>query len=137
MGKKGTPHRKYSKEEKMRYVRLHLEDHISVRQIERDYGIGNALVSSWVKRYLQDGEDALEPLNGNPYAALHRSKSVSDEERQRLLLIVLPEISFIIQDGCFLTIWHINAAKLPGYVPKLESADTGHREKKASSMRTL
>lgn len=47
MGKKGTPHRKYSKEEKMRYIRLHLEDHISVRQIERDYGIGNALVSSW------------------------------------------------------------------------------------------
>jgi len=53
------------------------------------------------------------------------------------VIIVLPEISFIIQGGCFLTIWHINAAKLPGYVPKLESADTGHREKKASSMRTL
>lgn len=85
MGKKGTPHRKYSKEEKMRYVRLHLEDHISVRQIERDYGIGNALVSSWVKRYLQDGEDALEPHNGNPYAALHRSKSLSEVERLRLL----------------------------------------------------
>ena len=62
-----------------------LEDHISVRQIERDYGIGNALVSSWVKRYLQDGEDALEPHNGNPYAALHRSKSVSEVERLRLL----------------------------------------------------
>lgn len=85
MGKKGTPHRKYSKEEKMRYVRLHLEDHISVRQIERDYGIGNALVSNWVKRYLQDGEDALEPHNGNPYAALHRSKSLSEVERLRLL----------------------------------------------------
>lgn len=85
MGKKGTPHRKYSKEEKMRYIRLHLEDHISVRQIERDYGIGNALVSSWVKRYLQDGEDALEPHNGNPYAALHRSKSLSEVERLRLL----------------------------------------------------
>ena len=86
MGKKGTPHRKYSKEEKMRYVRLHLEDHISVRQIERDYGIVNALVSSWVKRYLQDGEDALEPHNGNPYAALHRSKSLSEVERLRLLV---------------------------------------------------
>lgn len=86
MGKKGTPHRKYSKEEKMRYVRHHLEDHISVRQIERDYGIGNALVSSWVKRYLQDGEDALEPHNGNPYAALHRSKSLSEVERLRLLV---------------------------------------------------
>ena len=60
MGKKGTPHRKFSKEEKMKYVRLHLEEHISLLQIEREYGIGNALVSSWVKRYLQDGEEALK-----------------------------------------------------------------------------
>ena len=46
MGKKGTPHRKFSKEEKTKYVRLHLEEHISVRQIEQEYGIGHALVSS-------------------------------------------------------------------------------------------
>ena len=58
---------KYSKEEKMKYVRLHLDDHVPIRQIEREYGIGNALVSSWVKRYLQDGEDALEAHNSNPY----------------------------------------------------------------------
>ena len=45
MGKKGTPHRRYSKEEKMKYVRLHLEEHLSAGQIEREYGIGNALVS--------------------------------------------------------------------------------------------
>ena len=86
MGKKGIPHRKFSKEEKMKYIRLHLEDHLSVRQIEQEYGIGHALVSSWVKRYLQDGEDALEPRNGNPYAALHRSKSLSEVERLRLLV---------------------------------------------------
>ena len=86
MGKKGIPHRKFSKEEKMKYIRLHLEDHLSVGQIEQEYGIGHALVSSWVKRYLQDGEDALEPRNGNPYAALHRSKSLSEVERLRLLV---------------------------------------------------
>ena len=86
MGKKGTPHRKYNKEEKMKYVQLHLEDHLSVRRIEKEYGISNSLVSSWVKRYLQDGEDALEPRNGNPYAALHRSKSLSEVERLRLLV---------------------------------------------------
>ena len=86
MGKKGIPHRKFSKEEKMKYVRLHLEDHLSVGQIEQEYGIGHALVSSWVKRYLQDGEDTLEPRNGNPYAALHRSKSLSEVERLRLLV---------------------------------------------------
>ena len=86
MGKKGTPHRKYSKEEKMKYVRLHLADHLSVRQIEQEYGINHSLISSWVKRYLQDGEDALEPRNGNHYAALHRSKSLSEVERLRLLV---------------------------------------------------
>ena len=86
MGKKGIPHRKFSKEEKMKYIQLHLEDHLSVGQIEQAYGIGHALVSSWVKRYLQDGEDALEPRNGNPYAALHRSKSLSEVERLRLLV---------------------------------------------------
>ena len=86
MGKKGTPHRKFSKEEKMKYVRLHLEEHISMGQIEREYGIRSSLVSGWVKRYLQDGEEALEPHNGNPYAALHRSKSLSEVERLRLLV---------------------------------------------------
>ena len=86
MGKKGTPHRKFSKEEKMKYVRLHLEDQLSVRQIEKEYGISNSLVARWVKRYLQDGENALEPRNGNPYAALHRSKNLSEVERLRLLV---------------------------------------------------
>ena len=86
MSKKGIPHRKFSKEEKMKYVRLHLEERLSVRQIEQEYGIGHALVSSWVKRYLQDGEGALEPHNGNPYAALHRSKSLTEVERLRLLV---------------------------------------------------
>ena len=86
MSKKGIPHRKYSKEEKMKYVRLHLEDHIPVRQIEKDYGVGASLISSWVKRYLQDGEEALKPHNGNTYAALHRSKNLSEIERLRLLV---------------------------------------------------
>ena len=86
MGKKGTPHRKFSKEEKMKYVKLHLDEHIPLRQIEREYGIRNSLVAEWVKRYLQDGDEALEPRNGNPYAALHRSKNLSEVERLRLLV---------------------------------------------------
>ena len=86
MGKKGTPHRKFSKEEKMKYVRLHLDEHVSLMQIEREYGIRNTLVSEWVRRYLQDGDEALEPRNGNPYAALHRSKNLSEVERLRLLV---------------------------------------------------
>ena len=86
MGKKGTPHRRFSKEEKMKYVRLHLDEHVALMQIERENGIRNTLVAEWVKRSLQDGEDALEPRNGNPYAALHRSKNLSEVERLRLLV---------------------------------------------------
>ena len=55
MGKKGTPHRKWSKEEKLRFIRLHLDEHISIKEIERKYGVGHGLVSAWVKRYLEDG----------------------------------------------------------------------------------
>ena len=34
MGKKGIPHRKFSKEEKMKYIRFHLDEHMPLRQIE-------------------------------------------------------------------------------------------------------
>ena len=67
MGKKGTPHRKWSKEEKLYYIHLHLD-------------------AAWVKRYLEEGEDALEPKNGNPYAALHTSKTLSEVDRLRLII---------------------------------------------------
>ena len=62
----------------------HLEEHISLMEIERKYGVRSSLVAAWVKRYLEEGEDALEPKNGNPYAALHRSKSLSEVDRLRL-----------------------------------------------------
>lgn len=43
-------------------------------------------MEAWVKKYLMEGEDALEPHNGNPYAALHRSKSLTEVERLRLMV---------------------------------------------------
>ena len=86
MGKKGVPHREWSKEEKLRIIRLHLDEHISIRKIEREYGVSNGLVSAWVKKYLEEGEEALEPHTGNPYAALHTSRSLSEVERLRLII---------------------------------------------------
>ena len=35
---------------------------------------------------LEEGEEALEPRNGNPYAALHTSKSLNEVERLRLIV---------------------------------------------------
>ena len=86
MGKKGIPHKRYSKEEKLRYVHLHIDEHMKLREIEEEYGIGPALVAAWVKTYMEEGEDALEPHNGNPYAALTTSKSLTEVEYLRLLV---------------------------------------------------
>ena len=84
--KKGTKPRKWSKEEKLKLVLLHLNEKVSLMQIEKEYSVSNGLVSTWVKKYLNGGEDALVSRSGNPYAALHTSKSLSEVER--LLLIV-------------------------------------------------
>ena len=84
--KKGIPHRKWSKEDKVKFVKMHLEEHKSLRQIEKEYSVGNSLVSAWVKKYLNEGEDALESHKGNLYAALHTSKSLSEVERLRLIV---------------------------------------------------
>ena len=70
----------------MVYVRMHLEEHVSIKEIEKRYGIANNQVSAWVRRYLEGGEEALEPKNGNSYAALHASKSLSEVERLRLII---------------------------------------------------
>ena len=59
---------------------------MSLVQIERKYGVSNGLVSTWIKKYLEEGAEALEPHNGNPYAALHTSKSLSEVERLRLIV---------------------------------------------------
>ena len=86
--KKGVTPRKWSKEEKLRLVRLHLDENKSLMQIERENSVSSGLVSSWVKKYLKEGAQGLEPKArpGNKFAALHRSKELSEVERLRLIV---------------------------------------------------
>ena len=86
--KKGVTPRKWSKEEKLRLVRLHLDENKSLTQIERENSVSSGLVSSWVKKYLKEGAQGLEPKArpGNKFAALHRSKELSEVERLRLIV---------------------------------------------------
>ena len=84
--KKGTKRRKWSKEEKLKLVQLHLNEKLPLLQIEREYAVSGGLVSTWVKKYLTGGEEALVSHSGNPYAALHTSKSLSEAERLRLIV---------------------------------------------------
>ena len=86
MPKKGIPHRKWSKEDKLRIIKMHLEEHIPIKQIEKIEHVNHTLVSEWCKRYLENGESALIQKSGNKFAALHTSKSLSELERLRLLV---------------------------------------------------
>ena len=86
MGKKGVPHRKWTKEQKLEIIRKHLDEHIAISELAKQYDVSNGLISTWVKRYTEDGEEALVPHNGNRYAALCSSKSLSEVERLRLIV---------------------------------------------------
>ena len=86
MGKKGVPHRKWSKEEKLKIIKEHLEGHAGIRELSKQYQIENGTIANWIRVCLEDGEDALTPHNGNPYAALHTSKNLSEVDRLRLII---------------------------------------------------
>lgn len=86
MSKKGISHRKWSKEEKLRIIKLHLDEHFSIRKIEKAEQVNHRLVSAWVKLYREEGEEGLVAKKGNIYSALHTSKSLGEVERLRLVV---------------------------------------------------
>jgi len=51
------------------------------------YGADISMICKWVKRYIEEGEAGLERRGGgNPYAALHTSKSLSEVDRLKLVI---------------------------------------------------
>ena len=86
--KKGQKKRVWTPEQKLGIVHKHLEDHISVRKLEKEYQVEHSTICRWTKEYLAGGEAAFEPKArpGNKFAALHRSKNLSELERLRLLV---------------------------------------------------
>ena len=86
--KNGQKKRVWTKEQKLEIVHKHLDEHISIKKLGKEYGIVHSMVSRWTKEYLAGGETALDlkPRPGNKFAALHRSKNLSELERLRLLV---------------------------------------------------
>lgn len=82
---KGGTNRKYSIEDKMKVIRRYIDDHISLKELGKEFGISPRLILTWVERYGQSGVKGLESRRkGNPYAALHVSKSLNELERVKL-----------------------------------------------------
>ena len=85
---KGGKNRNWSKEEKLRVVLRNLDDKIGQQTIAREENISRGQVHSWIQKYLEGGPDALENRKkpGNPFAALSTSKSLTEEERLKLIV---------------------------------------------------
>ena len=73
--KKGQKKKKWTIEQKLEIVHKHLDNHISVRTLAKEYETDTGMISRWTKEYLTGGEAAFEPKTrpGNKFAALHRS----------------------------------------------------------------
>jgi transposase-like protein len=80
---KGGKNKTYTKEEKMKYVKMMLEDGYSTGKIEKEYGISHSLTDVWRRKYLESGEDALENKKkpGNPLMKYSRRKTLTKEEQ--------------------------------------------------------
>ena len=89
--RKGQKKRVWTPEQKSEIVHKHLDEHISVRKLEREYTADRSMICRWVKEYIAEGESAFIPKGhpGNPFAALHTSKKLSELERLRLIVAKL------------------------------------------------
>ena len=86
--RKGQKKCVWTPEQKLEIVKRHLDEHISVRTLEKEYGAEHSMICRWTKEYLADGAAAFEPKPrpGNKFAALHTSKNLSELDRLRLLV---------------------------------------------------
>ena len=89
--RKGQKKRVWTPEQKLEIIQKHLEDHISLRTLEKKYNAERSMISHWVKAYIADGEAGIQPKvrPGNKYAALHVSKNLSELERLQLMVAKL------------------------------------------------
>ena len=89
--RKGQSRREWTPEQKAEIVYKHLKDHISVRTLEKEYQADRSMICKWVKKYVAEGESSFihKGHPGNPFAALHTSKNLSEVEKLRLMVAKL------------------------------------------------
>ena len=81
--------KKYDAELKINCIREVLVKHRSQREVAREYDIAPWNIRNWIRKYEEYGEQYFYEEHrgkgcGNPFAALHTSKSLSREERLEL-----------------------------------------------------
>ena len=88
---KGTKNNRRSPEEKEPIVLKLINGEESSYSISRKYGVSRSLLWTWVETYRNEGIKGFSSKvgkhkKGNPYAALHTKKNLTEIERLRLEL---------------------------------------------------
>lgn len=80
---KGGKNKYWSKEEKLKLIKEHLDNNISTNEITTRENISNGMYNNWLKKYLEFGEKGLENKikPGNPLAKYQNKKQLTDLEK--------------------------------------------------------
>lgn len=81
---KGGKNKYWSKEEKLKLIKEHLDNNISTNEITTKENISNGMYNNWLKKYLEYGEKGLENKKkpGNPLSKYINKKQLNDIEKQ-------------------------------------------------------
>ena len=80
---KGGKNKYWSKEEKLKLIKEHLDNNISTNEITTRENISNGMYNNWLKKYLEYGEKGLENKKkpGNPLSKYMNKKQLNDIEK--------------------------------------------------------
>ena len=80
---KGGRNKEWSKEEKYKYVKMIIDGDKNTYDIQREYGIYNAMVNLWIRQYLELGIEGLKNKKkpGNPLAKYSSRKELTPIEQ--------------------------------------------------------
>lgn len=80
---RGGKNRYWSKEEKLKLIKEHIDNHVSTNEITTREHISNGMYNNWLKKYLEFGELGLENKKkpGNPLSKYSNKKNLTDIEK--------------------------------------------------------
>ena len=80
---KGGKNKYWTKEEKLKLIKEHLEMHVSTLEITNREHISNGMYNNWLRKYLELGEKGLENKKkpGNPLAKYCNKKNRTEMEK--------------------------------------------------------
>ena len=81
---KGGKNKYWSKEEKLKLIKEHLDNNISTNEITTRENISNGMYNNWLKKYLEYGEKGLENKKkpGYPLSKYMNKKKLNDIEKR-------------------------------------------------------